>query len=150
MSMIELDEALKIIAENVDRAFFVGPRDETLILSAEDALAGSLPPTYRAFVGSLGAGNFDAFEVYGVIDRNFEDSTIPNGVWLTLSERQQNGLPSEYAIVSASGDGGWYCIELGDQESPVFLCPVGSAPQARQRVATDFGTFFLNGVCGQN
>lgn len=146
MSMVDLDEALKIIAENADRAFFAGPRDETLILSAEHALSGSLPPTYRAFVSSLGAGNFGAFEVYGVIDREFEDSTIPNGVWLTLSERQENGVPSDYAIVGASGDGGWYCIELGDRESPVFLCAVGAAPEARQRVATDFGAFFLNGV----
>ena len=146
MSMVDLDEALKIIAGHADQALFAGPRDETLILSAEHALAGRLPPTYRAFVGSLGAGNFGALEVYGVIDQDFEDSTIPNGVWLTLSERRKSGLPSEYAIIGSSGDGGWYCIELGGQESPVFLCSIGAAPESRQHIATDFGAFFLNGV----
>ncbi|MFI0848475.1 SMI1/KNR4 family protein [Mesorhizobium sp. IMUNJ 23232] len=146
MSMVDLDEALKIIAENADQAWFAGPRDETLILSAEHVLAGRLPPTYRAFVSSLGAGNFGALEVYGVIDQEFGASTVPNGVWLTLNERRENGLPSEYAIIGSSGDGGWYCVELGDQESPVFLHWAGAAPEPRQHIATDFGAFFLNGV----
>lgn len=148
MSMADLQEALRLIATNAGRGFFAGPRDPALVASAERVLGG-LSPTYREFVKKLGAGNFGAFEIYGVVDEEFEDSSVPNGVWLTLNERRENGLPSELIVIGSTGDGDYYCIEQrGGEESPVLIYETGVPPE-RQRgeeVAQDFGEFLLSGV----
>jgi hypothetical protein len=149
VSMADLQEALRLIATSPGQGFFAGPRDATLVASAERALGGNLPPTYREFVTKLGAGNFGAFEVYGVIEDKFEDSSVPNGVWLTLNERRESGLPEKLVIVGSTGDGDYYCVELrGGEESPVTVYQPGSPPdrQHGEQVAQDFGDFFLGGV----
>ena len=46
------------------------------------------PPSYRRFVLDFGAGSFGASEVYGVIDSNFENSSVPDAVWCTLDVRE--------------------------------------------------------------
>lgn len=153
MSMADLQEALRIVAANPSRGSFAGPRDSALVVSAERALGGRLPPTYREFVTKLGAGNFGAFEIYGVINDEFEDSVVPNGVWLTLSERHENGFPNELMIIGSTGDGNYYCIELGEgDESPVTIYQLGlpADRQLRERVAHDFGEFLLEGICAES
>lgn len=146
MSMADLQEALRLIAGNASRGFFAGPRDPALVAAAERALGGDLSPTYGEFVKKLGAGNFGTFEIYGVVDDEFEDSSVPNGVWLTLNERRENGLSSKLIIVGSTGDGDYYCIEQrGGEESPVIVCQTG-VPLERQHgeeVAQDFGEFLL-------
>lgn len=149
MSMAELVSAMDIIFANPNQGFFVGPRDSNLIAKAESALGGALPPTYREFVRRLGAGGFGSCEIYGVIDDEFEHSAVPNGVWLTLNERRESGLPKELFIVGSTGDGDYYCLEMRNgQESPVIVYRPGLPmhQQAREKVAEDFGEFFLGCV----
>jgi antitoxin YobK len=124
-----------------------------LVEKAETALGGRFPPTYRKFVSQLGAGNFGSFEVYGVVDGEFRDAAIPNGIWLTLNERRESGLPSEFMIVGSTGDGAYYCVEIGiDQEAPVIVWEPGSPTyqQAVEVVASDFGEFFLSHIRPQS
>jgi len=92
MGMAELGQALNAVRHS-DMVDFAGPRDPSLVAAAENALGVSFPPTYRRFVTELGAGGVDAHEFYGVIDENFNDSSIPDGIWLTLDDRQRFGLP---------------------------------------------------------
>jgi hypothetical protein len=149
MGMQELTEGLRIVEGNRYRAFFAGPRDPALVAVAEYALGGKFPATYRHFLGRLGAGNFGAFEFYGVTTDNFENATVPNGIWLTLKQRKLNRLPQNLAIVGATGDGAYYCIELQNgQETPVIIYQPGlpAAQQSPQVVANDFGGFFFNEV----
>jgi len=152
VSIADLREALRLIAINPRRAFFAGPRDPALVASAERALGGGLSPTYREFVEKLGAGNFGAFEIFGIVDDGFDESSVPNGVWLTLNERRENGLPSQLVVIGSTGDGDYYCIEQrGEEESPVFVYQTGVPPerQSGEEVAQDFGEFLLNGVRGE-
>ncbi|HKD26154.1 MAG TPA: SMI1/KNR4 family protein [Xanthobacteraceae bacterium] len=147
--MADLEEALRLIAANPSRAFFHGPRDAALVASAERAFGDNLPPTYREFVTKLGAGNFGGFEVYGVTDEKFEDSTIPNGVWVTLNQRREIGLPAKLVIVGNDGTGDYYCVEMrGGGESPVTVYQPGWPLDQQQweQVAQDFGAFLLDGV----
>ena len=65
----------------------MGPRPEELVAAAERALGLEFPPGYREFVLDLGAGDVGGEEFFGVVDDGFEDSAIPDGVWLTLRER---------------------------------------------------------------
>jgi hypothetical protein len=149
MSMRDLLVGLSIVAAHEHLGFFVGPRDAKLVWAAERAFGGTLPATYREFVTHLGAGNFGGFEVYGVIDGEFEHSTVPNGVWLTLNERRVSGLPNALAIIGSTGYGDYYCVDLArEYESPVLLYRPGLPPdlQKREQVAEDFGKFFLDRV----
>jgi hypothetical protein len=138
MSAADLDAALQVFAENPERAFFAGRRPETLLTSAERALGGRLPPTYREFVERLGAGSFGSVEIYGIIAEPF-DGPIPDAVWVTLNERRGGLLPRDMIIVGDSGDGGYYCIRQGE-DGPVFLL---SANGASEVVASDFGTYLV-------
>jgi hypothetical protein len=144
MSMQNFIDALGIIESTLGRARFAGARAENLVTAAEERLGLKFPPTYREFLLRLGAGNFGTREFYGVIDDDFEDSAIPDGICYTLNERN-DGLPLELIVIGATGDGGLYCLDTGQAgEAPVVTYePPGSA---HERVADDFGAFFLEEV----
>ena len=139
MSAADLDAALRAFAASPATAFFAGPRPEPLLASAERALAGRFPPIYRSFLQRLGAGNFGAFEIYGVISEPF-DGPVPDAVWVTLDERRRGLLPDDMIIIGDSGDGGYYCIRHGE-DGPVLLLSPGVATE---NVATDFGAYLVS------
>ncbi len=148
--MQDLLNGIAIMNANSTRRHFAGPRDLETIAAAESALGRSFPPTYRAFLQQLGAGNFGAFEVYGITSNNFESAKVPNGIWLTLRERRSGVLPDNLLIIGDTGDGAYYCIELiRDQEARVVVfCPgIRIANQhPYEVVASDFGEFLLRQV----
>ena len=152
MSMTDLEDALNLIDANRSLADFAGPRPEVLIKKAESALGLAFPPTYRKFVLQLGVGDFSSSEFYGVIDDDFERPGVPNAIWLTLDERKVANAPHSYIIVSDTGDGGWYAIDLSkrhaDGESPVVEWWPGAteAVDNGKTVAEDFGAFMLQRV----
>lgn len=74
----------------------------------------------------MGAGSIGAFEVYGIVNAEFEESSVPNGIWLTLNERRENGMPANLVVVGSTGDGNYYCIEQNERsESPVIIFKTG-------------------------
>jgi hypothetical protein len=152
MSIESLHEAFRIIDSHHEKAFFAGARPEHLVRAAELRLGVIFPPTYREFLLRLGAGSFGGSEFYGVIDGNFEESEVPNGVWLTLTERREVGMSGDLVIVGSTGDGGFYCLEAGrEKESPVIVFQPGvvSHPRCGETVAADFGDFLLMHVRAQ-
>lgn len=153
MSLQNLNAGLLLVESNRSRGFFAGPRPPALIDAAEAALGGVFPPSYREFLKTLGAGNFGSSEFYGLIDDNFEDSEVPNGIWLTLRERVDSTLPSALAVVGTTGDGAYYCLEMsGGRETPVIVYHPGIPAQKQTKpevVAPDFGTFFLQQIQAQ-
>lgn len=145
MSMSDLDQAFRLIDENTASADFAGPKPEELIRSAEAALGLALPRTYREFVQRLGCGDIAGEEFYGVINSDFENSSVPDGIWLTLNERRAANLSESIIIVGDNGLGGWYAIDTSkrnaDGDSPVI--DWWSDNQPSQVVADDFGAFLL-------
>jgi hypothetical protein len=141
----DVEEALRLIRANPTRAAFAGPRDPALLAAAEAALGRPLPASYRRFVEELGAGSLGSFEVYGVIDDDFEDSSVPDAIWFTLSEREA-GLPGGLVVVGESGDGALVCLDLDDgaAEPPVVLA--SAAWEERLALAPNFGAYLLDGV----
>ena len=128
---------------------FVGPRPENLVQTAEQTLGLRFPNSYRRFLLEYGAGSLGAAEVYGLIDTNFSSSSVPNGVWYTLSERRGSNLPSSMVVIYNDGDGDLFCLDCADQkggEAPVVTFQPGAplAAQRREVIASDFGSFLLN------
>ena len=88
MSMEKYLSAVRLI-NNSGEGDFAGPKPDALIEKAEGALNLKFPPTYRRFLKEFG-DDVGGEEFYGIISDEFENSTIPNGIWLTLIERENN------------------------------------------------------------
>jgi len=141
--------AVRRIRENLAPADFVGPRSEELVKSAEAALGLTFSPTYRRFLLEFGAGAFGSQEIYGVLGDNFRSSGVPDGIWFTLLEREQAGLPRHLVIVYDMGDGEWLClnrsIKDSSDESPITAFQPGFSAEAQSNevVSENFGSFLL-------
>lgn len=110
-----------MVSENPDEADFEGPR-EFLIGPAEEALGLSFPPSYRRFVGALGAGSIAGIELYGLINSDFENSGVPDVVWMTRRARREWGLPDTAIVIYFDGGISYYIIDVskaGGGEPPV-------------------------------
>ncbi|MFO0802943.1 MAG: SMI1/KNR4 family protein [Gemmataceae bacterium] len=148
MSMDLFAKAENLISHNEDQADFHGPQPPELIATAEQRLGLAFPPSYRAFLSRYGCGDIAGAEFFGLIDDDFESSSAPDAVWLTLNERRESNLPQPLVLIAATGDGGYYAIDTthvdGSGESPVVICgPDGSGLTP---VAPNFGEFAFQSI----
>jgi hypothetical protein len=152
MSMEDYEAAAALIKAHPEEADFAGPREPSVVEAAERALGVTFPPSYRRFLLEYGAGGFGSMEIFGVIDDNFETGPVPDGIWLTLSERQEAPpLPDDLVVVSYVGDGTLECLHVGAGavEAPVVFFEPGLRAEEQQPYdveAEDFGRFLLKGV----
>jgi hypothetical protein len=147
MSMIDYERA-KAFIQATGEGGFIGQRQEEWVAEAERQLGITFPPTYRRFLRELGCGGFRSEEFYGIVDADLLRGPVPNGVWLTLDERQCTQLAPSFVIVQSGGDGSWYAIDTAQRniegESPVLILDVNCHPY--EVVAEDFGRFFLDRI----
>jgi antitoxin YobK len=157
MSMQDYDEAREVIAEALRRpgviSTFVGPKPITLINLAQDHLSVKFPETYRRFLLEYGAGGISSFEIFGVIQEDFDnhDYLHIDVVWLTLKEREECNLPEFLIPIFDLGDGELFCLDFrkkeGDEVKVVGFTPGYSTPeQSLDIVAEDIGKLFLDQV----
>ena len=103
------------------------------------------PPSYRKFLGDFGFCNINGLEIYGIIDSNFVNSTVPNGIWLTISERSEGNIGNNSVIIGASEDEGWIIIDTAvrdtEGESPVQVLSLDASN--REILANSFGEYLL-------
>ncbi len=149
MGMAELDAVLRLVEEHDDEADFVGPREESLIEAAEQALGLRFPPTYRRFLLELGTGGFDGEEIYGIISEDLGRAGVPNAIWLTLDERQSSGLPGSMVTIYNDGMGGFFVLDTAKPgkggEPPVEVWQPGASQpdDTLEVVGDDFGIVAL-------
>ncbi len=140
-------ELAKQLIENDGSGDFEGAKPETLVAKAEAALGQTFPPSYRRFLLELGCGDINGLEIFGLINDQFENSSIPNGIWLTLDLRKNIGLPPQYIVIGDDGDQTFYALDTGTKdpagEAPVLaMMPDGTMEQ----LAPSFGTYLLQSV----
>lgn len=148
MSMSELLQAFDLAEANSGDADFDGPKDEKLIRSAEQALGLSFPTTYREFLLRLGCGDIMGLEFYGVINGDFENSSIPDAIWLTLDQRKSSSLPLNLVLIAETGEGGYYALDIQEtstEESEVVEWTPGTGASL-ESVSSDYGAFFLERI----
>jgi hypothetical protein len=154
MGMQEFRAAVALMDQSPSLQHFVGRRDEALGQKAEEALGLRFPPSYREFVLTFGAGSFGGTEIYGVIREEFQNSMVPNGIWLTLKYRGTYGMPKPFIIICDDDLGSYFAIDtrrVDEQgESPVVILPVRidetAGEQELEVDAPDFGSFLLKMV----
>lgn len=151
MSMADLELAFQLI-DSMGVGDFHGPKSEALIAKAEQALGVTFPPTYKLFLRRFGCGAVPPHEFYGVIDSDFQNSSVPDAIWLTMKYQRMAELPTSLILVSDTGDGGYYAIDRSrvtpDGESQIILLSPGASCDGGQCsvVAGDYGEFFLSRV----
>lgn len=149
MSKQNYDKAKELIESNKGVCFFAGVREESLIEKAEKALGISFSPQYRDFVKNYGAGSIGSEEIYGVINDNFDDASVPNGVWFTLVERMEIEMPENLVVLLDTGGDEFFCFdyanldEHGEPPVVVFVPGVDKDAQTYEVIAKDFGDYLL-------
>jgi antitoxin YobK len=146
MSMADYDRARAMLAASSAVVHFAGPRPPALVDKAEATLGLRYPESYRRFLLEYGAGSVGPAEFYGVIDEHWDDSSVPDGVWYTRSERKQSRLPDHFVVVGDTGGGMLYVIDTSEPGGPVYVLAPWDLAAVRQRVADDFGAYFLQRV----
>lgn len=148
MSMLDYEIAVEKIADYAALQDFSGMKPNTIVVAAEQILGYPFPETYRRFLSEWGAGSFGSSEIYGIVNDDFEHSSVPNGIWYTLKLRMESFIPPTLVAIYDVGDGELFCLDLSamhDNEAPIVtFTPGGSLDQRREQIAEDFGRFFLD------
>jgi hypothetical protein len=147
MTISKYQQARKLI-EEAGGGGFEGPKSELLVAKAEAALGVKFPPSYRAFLLEMGCGDINGLEILGLIDGNFQSSSVPNGIWLTLNERRVAGFNQAYVIIGEGGDGTYLGIDTM-QVDEMGECPIirlSTDGKRIKQVADSFGQYLLDSI----
>jgi antitoxin YobK len=148
MSWETYQKVIELIQQNEEECDFVGERTEELINKAEKVLGIRFSKIYRDFVMKFGAGSFGSEEIYGVIHEDFENSSVPDAIWFTLSERKESNLPNHLLVIYDTGMGELFCLNFKNEnkEPNVVMYNQGVEIDEQEftQIANDFGDFPLN------
>ncbi len=103
MSVETYQKAKLIINDNEDLADFIGGQSNELIKMAEEKLDFKFTGLYLDYLQTFGVGNFGAQEIYGIINDDFENSSVPDAIWYTLTERKEINLPNNLLVIYDTG-----------------------------------------------
>ena len=149
MSVENYQKAKEIILSEEEIADFVGGHTDELISLAEEILGLKFTGFYLDYLKTFGAGNFGAQEIYGIINANFENSSVPDAIWFTLERREIN-LPNNLLVIYDTGSDEIFCLDynqLDDNGEPKvlsFVAGVDLESQTYEIIANDFGDFLLD------
>lgn len=152
MGMENYKKAIKVIEQNKSECYFAGQRSENDIILAEKALGLKFSGIYKEFLKTYGVGSIGSEEIYGISSLDFENSTVPNGIWYTLSERKEINLPANLLVIYSTGDGELYCLDynkINEEKEPAvvsFFSGFDLDIQKYDIIAEDFGDFLLERV----
>ncbi|NRG46589.1 SMI1/KNR4 family protein [Bacillus sp. CRN 9] len=150
MSVETYLKAKQIIQTNEDSADFIGGRTNELIKLAEEKIGLKFTGLYLDFLQTFGVGSFGSQEIYGIINDNFENSSVPDGVWYTLTERKEINLPTNLLVIYDTGSDELFCLdfnqldEKGEPKVVSFVPGIELESQKYEVIANDFGDFLLN------
>lgn len=150
MSIESYQKAKQIILANKEIADFVGGCTKELIMLAEDKVGLTFSKQYLDFLQTFGAGNFGAEEIYGIIHADFENSSVPDAIWYTLTEREEIKLPHNMLVIYDTGCDELFCLDFnrldhsGEPKVISFIPGVELENQTYEIIANDFGDFLLD------
>ena len=95
---------------------FEAGASEQLIQEAERSLSVVFPDPFRQFLATVGCGDYDGREFYGLVpgDPNLEESPAPSLVRATREARENEGLPMGSVVVAEEPDGRPYALACED------------------------------------
>lgn len=109
----EFVEYMEVICEYDDFDMYKAISSKS-ILKAEDLLGFKIMGDYLYFLKNYGTVSINGEEIYGITDDDFLNSSIPNGIWLTLQERKDMNLPNNLLIIADDYFGGYVCLDYAN------------------------------------
>lgn len=150
MSVENYQKAKEIILNKEAIADFVGGCTDELISLAEEKIGLKFTGLFFDYLKTFGAGNFGSKEIYGIINSDFENSSVPDAIWYTLTERREINLPNNLLVIYDTGSDEIFCLDyshLDDNGEPkvvTFVPGVDLESQTYEIIANDFGDFLLD------
>jgi len=151
MSLLDYENAVKLIRLHSDQTYLVGKRSLELVMLAEKVLGLTFPNFYRQFLLDFGAGSVGGMEIYGIINDDFVNSSVPDAIWYTLNLRRETKIPHDYVVIAAVGDGRIFVLDTDNTqmvEGQMHLYYPGLLPseQPDEKVSSEFSTWFYEEV----
>lgn len=149
MSEKSYKKAKKLIIKNEDLADFEGKKPISYIEKAESLTNLKISGFYLDFLQEFGAGNFGSEEIFGIIDDDYINSSVPDAIWYTLTLRNSGNLPSNFLVIYDNGSDEIYCLDFNNVgktgEPKVVSIDLGYDldDQDVEIIAEDFGDFLL-------
>ena len=147
MTMRDYEAARELLKKHAELADFAGPRGARLVERAEEVIRVRFPPTYRRFLLDFGAGSFGGTEIYGVVDADFEQSAIPDGIWNALEHRRNGTLPEHLYEFYAPGDGEAVCLDFSAPGEEAWVVSAWPGAGAETHILfDDFGAWLMEAI----
>jgi antitoxin YobK len=152
LSNEQYNQAKALVHEHDDLILFSHGAEDGVISKAETVLGLKFPPLYRQFLRDFGALVFAGIVIEGITGDDFVSSSVPNGVWLTLQERQKVHLAHHLILISFLDDGEYGALDTrfsyNPDQCPVIVCGPGiyELPDEPEKLGDDFGEFFLDQI----
>lgn len=112
-SFEQLKELTREHPETIDVG--VGASSE-LLNRAEEYLAVNFPNSLRLYAATWGSLAIGPFVYYGIVESNFEESKVPDGVWFTANKRRILGLPKNLFVIFNNEGDEFHCLDLETEE----------------------------------
>ncbi len=147
MSLKEIEEGLKLI-EGKKGCYFKGPIDSALISKAESFLELTFPISFKYFLEKKGAGSVKSKEFYGITSDDFNNGSVPNGIWLTADERITSKLDTSLIIIGQGYDT-YLALDtsrMKNGECPVIEVVPNVKPSDCEIIYDDFGFYILEEI----
>ncbi|MDV2884706.1 SMI1/KNR4 family protein [Alkalihalophilus pseudofirmus] len=55
--------------------------------------------------------------MYGIFNNEFENSSVPDAIWFTLTERRESDLPANLLVIYDSGSDELFCLDFNQLDS---------------------------------
>lgn len=134
----------------LDKKFSVSEEE---IKEAELRIGYKLPESYRYFLKTIGSGDFQATEFYGLVPNHIDLQEIPNALWFTNNMQEKLDLPKMlFAFESFDGDA-VACLMLSrmkNRECPVIFWDHNESHVQQLKkpyvLAETFGDYFFKKI----
>ena len=143
MSIHKVHQAIALIASH--GGDLPNPADPSRITAAENLLSLKFPPSYKAFLNTLGAGGCASEEFYGITRCDLIEGVVPNAIGVTLDARKTRNMPESFIVVGDAGYGPKYVIDtsqlVADGENPILFYHLNGLTE---KLYDSFGDFMLD------
>jgi len=116
MSKEAFEKLKRIVGDNSDIVDVGSPASDDAVHSAEKYLSISFPEDYKLFLKTWGTLAIGPREYYGIAGSDFENSSVPNGIWFTSKKRAQLDLPNNLIVVCDNDGVEYLCIDINNKK----------------------------------
>lgn len=134
-------EIKKLCKDHADKVDVGVPATDESIKRAEAFLQVSFPSAYVDFLKTWGTLAIGPCEFYGIAGTDFENNSVPNGIWYTQAKRNQIGLPKPLVVIFDNNGDEYYCLDTPSGRIVTWDVPTRQVVGTK---ANDLFEFILN------